>query len=106
MSEEFVIETAADGTPIRYFCEQLMSNNQANWIEIEYYYDILHSSDMDVATAVADGESALLTSVAKHFGLIDGARCSVPPTDSLWVTDVTSRQQDEPEVVFGTSLDC
>ena len=103
MSEIFVIERAEDGTtPLSYSCQQLMVNNQVNQLRVEYYYDILHDSGVDAATAVAKGEAALLNSVADHFGLIDGARCSIPPVTSLWLIDVTSRQQDEPVDAFGT----
>ena len=98
----FVIERDTDGvTPVGYQCAQLMANNQANELKVEYYYDILHDSSVDVASAVASGEAALLDSVAQYFGLIDGARCTVPAVTTLWLIDVTSRQQDEPVNAFG-----
>ena len=78
-----------------------MADNQVNELKVEYYYDILHDSSVDVATAVASGEAALLEDVAEYFGMIDGARCTVPPVTTLWLIDVTSGQQDEPVDAFG-----
>lgn len=102
MSETFVVDRAADGiTPVGYSCSELMANNQVNELKVEYYYDILHDLSVDVATAVASGEAALLEDVAGYFGMIDGARCTVPPVTTLWLIDVTSRQQDEPVNAFG-----
>lgn len=105
MAEEFIIQRTDDGTPIAYSCEELMANNEVYQLQVEYYYDILHDSGVDEATAVAQGEAALLTSVANNFGLIDGARCGIPAITELWLIDVTSSKQDEPVAVFDECLE-
>lgn len=104
MSNSFVIGTAADGnTPIRYSCQELMDNNKATQLNVQYYYDILHDSSANEATVVAKGESDLLSKVATHFGIIDGARCSIPPVNDLWIIQVSSKPEDTYVNGFGKS---
>jgi hypothetical protein len=88
-----------------YSCSRLMQDNQATELKVLYYYDILHPDSIDPSTVVADGEAALLKLVAEHFGLIDGARCSIPPLTALWLIEVTSNATDEVVDVFGKSVD-
>ena len=78
-----------------------MQDNQATELKVQYYYDILHPDSVDTAAVVAGGEAALLELVAEHFGLVDGARCSIPPLTALWLIEVTSNATDEAVDVFG-----
>ena len=100
MAGIFGIETNAGGMPTKFTCEQLMENNEAYPIEADYYYDIMHDSTLDTTEVVAEGKAALLDNVAKHFGLIDGARCSIPPVHSLWLINVASGDSDVHEDQF------
>ena len=79
MSGIFNIETNDAGVPTRYYCEQLVEDNEAYLLTADYYYDIMHDASLNTADVVETGKAALLRSVAQHFGLIDGARCSIPP---------------------------
>jgi len=100
--ETFVINYANNGqTPVRYSCEQLITYNQVSSISVEYYYDILHDNSEDEAAIVAQAEADLLADVAAAFGLADGARCSIPPINALWLVDVESDPQDELMQFFG-----
>ena len=100
MAGIFGVETNAGGVPTKYTCEQLMENNEAYLIEADYYYDVMHDIGLDTAEVVAKGKAALLDNVAKHFGLIDGARCSIPPVHSLWLINVASGDSDVHEDQF------
>ncbi|CAB9525755.1 expressed unknown protein [Seminavis robusta] len=102
-SSIFRVDYGNDGsTPVGYSCQQLMSDNQASVLFVEYYYDIQHDTTVDAASVVAQGEADLLNIVASHFGLIDGARCSIPPVTALWLIEVTSEPADEVVDVFDT----
>jgi hypothetical protein len=110
MSDIFVVDTDADGRATRYSCEQLMEYNEAYPLSVDYYYDIMHASGKNTTEVVADGKEALLKSVAENFGLIDGARCSIPPVTALWLIEVDSGSVDEPQNIFskfgGKSMFC
>ena len=81
-----------------------MENNEAYFLNVTYYYDIVHEKSQSVDKVVAKGEEALLKSVARNFGLIDGARCSIPPVTKLWLIDVYSDVDDKPVDGFGKFL--
>jgi len=91
-----IVRDPVDGvTPIKYSCTQLMADNQAYALRIEYYYDILYHSGTTEEEAVKEGEAALLKSVAGNFGLVDGARCQIPPVQTLWLIEATSDPMDQ-----------
>ena len=100
MSVIFGIQTNENGKPIKYTCEQLMEDNEAYLIEADYYYDIMHDAALNTFEVVEASKQMLLDQVAIHFGLIDGARCSIPPVHSLWLIDVDSSALDVHENQF------
>ena len=77
-----------------------MEDNEAYSLTADYYYDIMHDSGLNTTEVVEVGKAALLNSVAQHFGLIDGARCSIPPVHALWLIDVASGISDTHESQF------
>lgn len=79
-----------------------MGDNEVYFLRAEYYYDIKYDLGEDVSSVVAKGEAALLNSVATEFGLIDGARCSIPSLTTLWLIQVASASTDELVPEFGT----
>jgi len=86
--------------PVAYSCKQLLANNQAGEVEVEYYYELLRSIDEDESDVRHRSERDTLNSVATHFGLDNGARCSVPPVNVIWLVKISSRPDDEPVNLF------
>lgn len=74
-------------------------------LNVDYYYDIMHDAGRDTTEVVAEAKEALLNSVAKHFGLIDGARCSIPPVTALWLIEVDAGAADERQDLFSSCLE-
>jgi len=89
---------------VAYECEQLLKYNKAASVKIEYYYDLLRKKDDDEKEIVQRAENALLESVASHFGLKEGSRCSVPPIDVMWLVRISSWPRDSIVKAFDSCL--
>ena len=100
---QFSIETAEDGTtPIRYSCPNLLEHNSAKFLNAKYFYELLafdsrnsHDYNITMTALVSYAERDLLVQLAGDVGMINGARCIIPPASRLWIVDVRSEPDDE-----------
>lgn len=88
-----------------FSCQQLVENNVVTPVEVDFFYDLAFSSDVEPEMARKEFEAQLLDRIASEWGLASGNACISPPlTGHFYLVQVSSLPEDQPNQAFGTCI--
>lgn len=86
-----------------FSCQQLVEHNVVTPVEVDFFYDLAFSSDVEPEMARKEFEALLLDKIASEWGLASGNACISPPlTGHFYLVQVSSLPEDQPNQAFGT----